>query len=187
MKSAKLVLATTWMLCAYTIQPIQAEITRAFVEGSAKTVRMLQQDGQVLLHADDLAAAIEWELKTVTAGRLVTFCKTESSEICVPIRLDRVVHSFQDGALYLRAIDVLPGLGLESAVEGEQLVLRTAGDATVDLADSTPEYHATWGPGRGFQTGQTLPDIPLFDLDGNEVRFSRFLGKQYIIYCWASW
>jgi len=40
---------------------------------------------------------------------------------------------------------------------------------------------------RGFEPGQTLPDIALTDLEGGEVRFSDFLGKQYLLYGWASW
>ena len=40
---------------------------------------------------------------------------------------------------------------------------------------------------RGFETGQTLPDISLIDLKGREVRFSDFLGKQYVLYGWSSW
>lgn len=40
---------------------------------------------------------------------------------------------------------------------------------------------------RGFDVGQTLPDISLINLDGEEVRFSDFLGKQYVLYGWASW
>ena len=40
---------------------------------------------------------------------------------------------------------------------------------------------------RGFETGQTLPDIALVDLEGKEVRFSDFLGKRYVLYGWASW
>lgn len=50
-----------------------------------------------------------------------------------------------------------------------------------------PAYNAEWGKGRGFEVGQTLPDIPLYDLNGKEVRFSKFLGKQCIVYAWASW
>ncbi len=44
-----------------------------------------------------------------------------------------------------------------------------------------------WPQGRGFAVGDTIPDIPLVDLEGNEVRFSKFLGKRYVLYCWASW
>ncbi|MEM7013187.1 MAG: hypothetical protein AAF585_17075 [Verrucomicrobiota bacterium] len=40
---------------------------------------------------------------------------------------------------------------------------------------------------RGFMVGQMLPDISLTDLKGDEVRFSDFLGKQFVIYGWASW
>ena len=50
-----------------------------------------------------------------------------------------------------------------------------------------PAYNAPWPVDRGFGLGQTVPDIPLIDLEGKEVRFGRFLGKQYVIYCWASW
>ena len=52
---------------------------------------------------------------------------------------------------------------------------------------AAPGYNAQWGPGRGFGKGDSLPDIPLVDVAGNEVRFSQFLGKRYILYCWASW
>ncbi|MEM6277855.1 MAG: hypothetical protein AAF733_00150 [Verrucomicrobiota bacterium] len=55
-----------------------------------------------------------------------------------------------------------------------------------ETADS-PAYHAEWGPSRGFEPGKTVPDIPLIDLDGKEVRFDRFLGKRYVLYGWASW
>ena len=40
---------------------------------------------------------------------------------------------------------------------------------------------------RGFAKGQTLPDIALINLEGEEVRFSDFLGKQVVLYGWASW
>ena len=56
-----------------------------------------------------------------------------------------------------------------------------------DTPRGVPSYNAEWGEGRGFRPGQTLPDIPLTDMQGREVRFSQFLGKRYIIYCWASW
>lgn len=55
------------------------------------------------------------------------------------------------------------------------------------LAVSGLAKEASGGAGRGFGVGQTVPDIPLVDLQGKEVRFSEFLGKRYIIYCWASW
>lgn len=49
------------------------------------------------------------------------------------------------------------------------------------------QYTQDWPEGRGFDVGKTIPDIPLVDLEGNEVRFSKFLGKRYVLYCWASW
>lgn len=49
------------------------------------------------------------------------------------------------------------------------------------------QYAQTWPEGRGFEVGDTIPDIPLVNLEGDEVRFSEFLGKRYVLYCWASW
>ncbi|MEM7599854.1 MAG: hypothetical protein AAF357_00385 [Verrucomicrobiota bacterium] len=69
---------------------------------------------------------------------------------------------------------------------GQWLSGEESADGSIDHTES-PAYHAEWGPGRGFNPGQTLPDIPLIDLDGEEVRFDRFLGKRYILYGWASW
>ena len=67
----------------------------------------------------------------------------------------------------------------------------TIAPRTEQIANATenvaPGYNAQWGRGRGFRKGDTLPDIPLVDVAGNEVRFSQFLGKRYILYCWASW
>lgn len=61
-------------------------------------------------------------------------------------------------------------------------------DALTDARSDTPDsYNKPWPENRGFAVGQTLPDIPLIDLDGNEVRFSAFLGKRYVLFCWASW
>lgn len=62
-------------------------------------------------------------------------------------------------------------------------------EAKTDMKESAEStaYHAEWGPSRGFKPGETLPDIPLMDLEGNEVRFDQFLGKRYILYGWASW
>jgi len=60
-------------------------------------------------------------------------------------------------------------------------------EETTKVAKVPYEYAQTWPEGRGFDVGKTIPDIPLVDLEGNEVRFSKFLGKRYVLYCWASW
>ena len=70
---------------------------------------------------------------------------------------------------------------------GQGSSFRRGLDETARKPADTSGFNVDWGPGRGFRTGDTLPDIPLIDLQGNEVRFSRFLGKRYILYCWASW
>ena len=64
-----------------------------------------------------------------------------------------------------------------------------AEETVVAEASSTNSYAYAdeWQEGRGFDVGDTVPDIPLVDLDGGEVRFSEFLGKRYVLYCWASW
>lgn len=49
------------------------------------------------------------------------------------------------------------------------------------------DYGQAWPEGRGFKVGDTVPDIPLTDMDGKEVRLSEYLGKRYVLYCWASW
>ena len=65
--------------------------------------------------------------------------------------------------------------------------VKNAKEAAEALAAIPYDYTSDWPEGRGFGIGNTVPDIPLVDLEGNEVRFSKFLGKRYVLYCWASW
>lgn len=32
-----------------------------------------------------------------------------------------------------------------------------------------------------------MPELNLTDINGGEIQFSRYAGKKYIIYMWASW
>lgn len=59
--------------------------------------------------------------------------------------------------------------------------------AEESATESGYDYTADWPSGRGFEVGDTVPDIPLVDMNGDEIRFSNFLGKRYVLYCWASW
>ncbi len=59
--------------------------------------------------------------------------------------------------------------------------------AEESVTESRYDYTADWPSGRGFEVGDTVPDIPLVDMNGDEIRFSNFLGKRYVLYCWASW
>lgn len=38
-----------------------------------------------------------------------------------------------------------------------------------------------------LQVGDPMPDLTLAAIDGGEIELSRYAGKRYIIYMWASW
>lgn len=38
-----------------------------------------------------------------------------------------------------------------------------------------------------LQVGDQMPDLTLTDINGGEIQLSRYAGKKYIIYMWASW
>jgi hypothetical protein len=123
----------------------------------------------------------------VVPGKLLTLCRGGDDRICIPIRIDSVVSDATQAGMYVESAAIERALQIQftdyssGSVAIKSSVAKSIGD------DGIPAYNASWGTGRGFQVGQTLPDIPLIDLDGREVRFSKFLGKRYIIYCWASW
>ena len=37
------------------------------------------------------------------------------------------------------------------------------------------------------QVGDLMPNLTLADINGGEIQLSRYAGKKYIIYMWASW
>ena len=139
-------------------------------------------DGRVLLDADAAAKAFGWTWKVVTPNLLGTFCRDTG---CIPLRLANLKTKTTDGRLFIDATAIGAALGFRIKRKNGELLLSPAKDKGAD--GDLPAYNAAWGKGRGFRVGQTLPDIPLTDLNGDEVRFSKFLGKRYIIYCWASW
>jgi peroxiredoxin len=38
-----------------------------------------------------------------------------------------------------------------------------------------------------LQIGDRMPALTLTAIDGSEMRLSRYAGKKYILYMWASW
>lgn len=158
----------------------------ATVEGSKRVVRTVRSDGRLLLNVSDLAAALGQEAKAVSNGQLLTFCRTGDEGLCIPIPLRNVPATGKGDSLFVDASVLARALRLEVDNQKTRVVLRPATGKRDDETD-IPAFNAAWGEGRGFRPGQTLPDIPLMDMDGREVRFSQFLGKRYIIYCWASW
>ena len=156
------------------------------VSGPNSPIRMKVQNAKPLLHVEQMAHEFGWQAKIVTPGKLLALCRDGREEVCVPIRLDDVETVDGQEGLFVEATRLARAMGLEVRVDDYQVSLipsTASGRAVTDV----PAYHAPWREGRGFQVGQTLPDIPLFDMQGQEVRFSAFLGKQYILYCWASW
>lgn len=145
--------------------------------------------GEVLfVNAADLARSLDFELKIVEPGELVTFCRSGDEGFCIPIRLTDDIYRGEGNGLMLAVAAVGPSLRVRVAEAGGKVtVAPLVRKPSTEIESSVPAYNADWGPGRGFRKGDRLPDIPLVDLDGNEVRFSQYLGKRYILYCWASW
>ncbi len=153
----------------------------ATIAASGQTVALRKSDSAVLLNADQVAKAYGWLGKTVDKLTWVA-CKNDR---CVPVPLTKVAHETKDGVLWIDAAALGRALGFtvrSRKGRTELIVAKTQG-----VIAAVPSYHADWGSGRGFKNGQTLPDIPLVDMQGKEVRFGQFLGKRYIIYGWASW
>ena len=155
----------------------------ATVSGSDARIPFLKSGESVLIDAAETAKTFNWRLKIVRPGKLIAFCRDSG---CVPVRLTTVKTETVGNRLFVEATAI--GKALSFSVEVKKGKVKLVKRAVAkDESDGLPAYNAKWGSGRGFRLKQTLPDIPLVDLQGNEVRFSKFLGKQYIVYCWASW
>jgi len=151
-------------------------------------IRFSRDKKVLFLNAEDLAKSLAFELKIVDPQSLVTFCQDKDGGYCIPIRLASDNHKRNGEQLFIAADVVSQALRFR--------VVETASKVTIvphtepfakNVETASFGFNAQWGSGRGFRKGDTLPDIPLVDVAGNEVRFSQFLGKRYILYCWASW
>ena len=165
----------------WLVAPCQVADFATTYEG--KRIPILRSGDAILIHVKHAAGAFGWDVKFVNDDRLLVACRVD---ICVPLRLEMVQHTQQQSQLYVDADALGQVLGFATVKKGDAITLRRRGTATKDHF-GVSAYHADWGKTRGFLVGQTLPDIPLIDLGGNEVRFGKFLGKRYIIYGWASW
>ena len=165
---------------------IAEERQSARVTGSDAHVSFVRQDSKLLLNANEVATAFGWEAKVVADGQMLTLCRDGDNGLCIPVRLPNVTSLQSDTALFVDAKALARPLRFRVLDLGGIVTLAPVAGAAIDNQE-IPAYNASWGKGRGFRPGQTLPDIPLMDLQGREVRFCRYLGKQYIIYCWASW
>ncbi len=154
------------------------------VAGSDDRVRGIRQSQSLLVSADDVGKAFGWKVEIVRPGKLITFCRDGENGLCIPIRLNNVAHESHNDELFIAFNSLQGPLRLKLSPVNDTI---TRTSTTGFTAGPVSAYNSAWGEGRGFRVGQTLPDIPLMDMQGSEVRFSRFLGKQYIIYCWASW
>ncbi len=141
----------------------------------------------VFLNCADVASALDLEFKVIQPGRLVTFCREGDESFCIPVQLTKDNHRSQGSVTLVGASSLSRALRFKVVDAGGKIVIERQTDGTAADETTAPGYNADWGPGRGFREGNTLPDIPLVDLEGNEVRFSQYLGKRYILYCWASW
>ena len=162
------------------------EVFTAQVGSSDAVVSCVRRDADLLLSAEDAASAYGWDAKIVADGSVLALCRDGENGLCVPIRLSDVGSIEVEGELFVDSAALARPLQFK-VIDFGGVVRLVAGSEKAGVDPDVSAYNALWGSGRGFQVGQTVPDIPLVDLEGNEVRFSRFLGKQYIIYCWASW
>ena len=151
-----------------------------------QSVPVVRHENVDLLHVERTAKAFNWTVKYVGKGeqRMLVICR---ETICLPIVLKDTPHRESADGLFVDAGVLARVMGFKITRTGNGLSLSVNESEAKPQARKIPAYHDDWRPSRGFRKGQTLPDIPLVDMKGNEVRFSKFLGKQYILYGWASW
>ena len=166
----------------------QAALSVASENSSPPTqIRFEKKEETLFVCGNDIAGTIEFDFKVVSSS-LVTFCKEGDNGICIPVRLTAANHRIRDNEVMLASDESSKALRHSITEDGGRIVVQKNARPRDDGgALTTAGYSSDWGQGRGFQSGDTLPDIPLVDLNGQEVRFSTFLGKRYILYVWASW
>ncbi|MBI2477164.1 MAG: hypothetical protein HYV60_00440 [Planctomycetia bacterium] len=159
-----------------------------FKLSTSERIRFVRDGEDLFVSSIDVAAALQLEAKVVTPHRMLTFCRAGDAGYCIPVQLTSANHRGDNAGVMLDADVVSRALSCRIIVDGDKITLDKIGD--LELGTTAPQeesYNAKWPAGRGFGVGETLPDIPLVNLQGDEVRFSQFLGKRYVLYCWASW
>lgn len=153
----------------------------------AEGIRFEREADTIFLHGGDVAKQLNFEFKVVTPHRLATFCETGEGGICIPVRLNNENHRGADDDTLVSADVLARAIQIRVTDLGKQVTIAREALLPAGRAPGPAPYNTAWGKDRGFRKGDTLPDIPLVNLSGDEVRFSQFLGKRYILYCWASW
>lgn len=156
------------------------------VEASAQQrIAVTVVDGNTYVSTNDLADALKMKLEVISSGRLITFCSSGPKAICIPFRLTNTNSISRNDDTFVLQSEAESALSITMSTDGKTAIAsQNQTSSTVDLSEG---YNSTWPTGRGFNKGETVPDIPLVNMQGNEVRFSDFLGKRYVLYCWASW
>ena len=174
------------------ISSVLADENFATIEDSSTRLSLKRHDSRLYLNAKETAKAFGWIAKVVKLPKqegengLLTLCRDEQGGLCIPVRLGKVRFLDESKGVFVEATVLAKALRFEVVDKDGKVTLRLLGKRNSTDSEISA-YNADWGKGRGFQAGQTLPNIPLYDLEGQETRFSQFLGKQYILYCWASW
>lgn len=141
-------------------------------------------DETTFVDAAAVGRAADLKFEVVQPDRLATYCSDGPQAICIPVQLNAANFLQADGRNYLSVAALESALSVTITVDGDRASVSVEPG---ERPAADPGYNADWPAGRGFQPGDTVPDIPLTVIDGREVRFSEFLGKRYILYCWASW
>ena len=152
-----------------------------------QVVSLLQQDSKTFLSCNDLGKVLEMDFKVVMEGKLATFCSAGPDALCIPVRLSESNHRIAADDVFLLLTDAKSILSIDVNVNAGSALVTRSSSATMPATTASGGFNSPWPEGRGFSIGQTVPDIPLIDMNGNEVRFGNYLGKRYILYCWASW
>lgn len=166
-----------------------AQVTTSVASDDPSRPNQIRFHGEseiLFVSGKDVAETTGFEFKTVSKS-LVTFCRDDDDGFCIPVRLSDANHRVRGGELLISAEELSKALRYSVTEAGGRIVVQKNLNRPGDDALKPVGHISGWGKGRGFEIGDTLPDIPLVNLDGAEVRFSRFLGKRYILYVWASW
>jgi len=177
------------LTCSIVMGPATAFAAEesATVSGSKRRVELARKDKTLFLHVNQAAEAFGWQTKIVIPGKLLTLCRDGKAGLCIPLLLQKVETLRIEETLFVEANALARALRFSIDDRKNHVTLSPATSKDTKEDSDVPAYNSVWGKGRGFRVGQTLPDIPLYNMRGREVRFSKFLGKQYIVYCWASW